>query len=93
MYHLLPHVIEPHLLSPTDISQLFYLNLHQQKQSTANSVTSTIQSSSILKTFIDFIQKLLKNVGVIGEEDEEKADGYKGDIDSLINAIKDAFDK
>lgn len=47
----------------------------------------------LFKTFIDFIQKLLKNVGVIGEEDEEKADGYKGDITSLIDAIKGALDK
>ena len=48
---------------------------------------------SLFNTFVGFLQKLLKNVGVIGAEDEDKANGYKGDIDSLINAIKDALDK
>ena len=47
----------------------------------------------LFNTFITFIQTLLRNVGVIGTEDEDKATGYKDDIDKLISAIKDAFNK
>lgn len=49
---------------------------------------------SLFDTFVSFIQNLLRSVNVIGsEEDEEKAAGYKGHIDELIGAIKDALGK
>ena len=47
----------------------------------------------LFKTFIGFIQKLLSNVGVINEGNEGKAEGYASDINGLIDAIKDAFNK
>ena len=47
----------------------------------------------LFQTFIDFIQKLLKGVGVITEDNEGKAEGYESDIKGLIDAIKCALDK
>ena len=47
----------------------------------------------LFNTFLTFIQTLRRNVGVIDEDNADKAAGYKGDIDNLINAIKGALDK
>ena len=48
---------------------------------------------SVFEAFVGFLMKLLKDVGVIGEGEEDAAAEYKPIIDKLLEAVEGATKK